>query len=657
MEYFNNTLCITGAELMQHIPKGTYDAMVARKQLNVVRRGCYGTPALIEFDSIPLRYKNLFQNVDQEKKGVTPFRECIKQDHKAIEFYSNYTLANGRMLEIKHQTQYATDAAVLNALHTIYTTQRDARKALSGNMRLFWSKALQGIELVREQFGHALPKSEAKLRAKYKEYITLGYEALISKKFCNDNSRKVNEMLEHLILSLYTMPNKPFGSDIQQDYLKFLAGKLHVVDQKTGEIFNHQDFFKNGKPLEISRRTALNYINQPLNAAIVSKVRSGAHHFNTKVRPHHHRSTVKHSFSQVSMDDRHLPRKSNEGTVIAYYAMDVKSECFIGYSYSLNKDSGLFINCLRNMFQNIERHALPMPLELEVENHLVNSFFDDLRQMFPFLKICKPGNSQDKFAETGIRLKKYTVEKKTQTKIGRFYSKLDSCRVDFDKINDEFVEKKYSFNQLVADDIETIREFNNMPHSKHPGKTRWQVLLENLNPMANPVFKPMIYKFIGDHTTTSIVRNQYVTVQYEKYTLPSVEILGRLLPNNYTVDAYYLKDAEGVIEEVYLYQNNQYLCTASKIEKHSRTQAEWTERDPIAFKKQSDYVAEFDQITKSGKKKLAKTVLIPLERTQKALSQEVVVVKDVKVTEGNYLEALIGQYDKTEYENRAEKSI
>ena len=113
------------------------------------------------------------------------------------------------------------------------------------------------------------------------------------------------------------------------------------------------------------------------------------------------------------MDDRDLPRKMLNGKrVKAYYAYDVKSGCVIGAAYSKTKDEELFLDCLRDMFRNITKNGWGIPGEVEVENHLVNKFFDDLAVMFPNVKICIPGNHREKRAEHLNRAKKYTTEKK-----------------------------------------------------------------------------------------------------------------------------------------------------------------------------------------------------------------------------------------------------
>ena len=648
MQYLGNILCITGSELLKVVSEPMYKALKARKQMNVVQRACYGKPALIEFASLPARYKELFK----EPTTGSTFKDKVKADPAAVEFYSHYVLADGRVLDTKYQRQYAADAAVLNALREIYNDMKDARKALSAGVRGFWAKALEAVEESRTELGHNLPGSEAKLKVKYKEYCDNGYAALVSKKFCNDNSRKVSSSIERMLMSLYVMPNKPFGVDVLSMYQSFMSGLLEVADSKTGELFKPSDFYLNGKPIEISKSTVWNYLNQPDNRSTVDSKRSGQFQFNSIHRPHHHRTAPQFSFSKISMDDRDLPRKLIGGTrVKAYYAYDVTSGCVIGRSYSRNKDEALFIDCMQDMFRLIDREGFGMPLEVEVENHLVSKFFDDLAVMFPFVRICNPGNSQEKHAEHLNRAKKYGTEKQQQNGIGRWWAKSEAYRVDQDKVNDAFTEKAFTYERLVADDLAAVADFNNQMHpkqKKYPGKTRWQVLQENMNPNTAKVAKPVVYKAIGECTTTSITRNQYVRVQYTDYQLPSPAIINRLLPGNYNVEAYYMADSEGMIGEVYLYQNGTYLCKAEKIEQYNTAKAEWTDNDGTAYTNQAKYVSEFDKRKKEARKSLINVSIENPEVMKEAIKQEVKIVKPV-APETDDIAALLSNYNPAEY--------
>lgn len=665
MLYYNDILCISGKDLIITkdnpnglIPEGTYKSYQYHNKINVIVPG-KGRSALIEYDSLPQRVKDLvitkFGNPKEQATSNT-FLDKIEIDSKAITFYSNYKLADGRFLPEATQKQYCANANVLNTIKVIKAEAIKARKSLGAGLPKFWAKALIAINNIRVETGHDLPANEIALKRKFLKYEEEGYDGLISGKYCNDNSRKVTADLERLIMSLYSMPNKPFSADVHTMYHLFLNGKIEVTCKNTGEIFNPSDFIKNDEPLKLGVTTVWNYINQPNNRVIVDKSRSGAHRFNSTHRPHHHRHAPEFSFSKISMDDRDLPRKCVNGKWLkAYYSYDVASGCVIGYSFSMDKDEALFLECMRNMFRLIQKEGFGMPLEVEVENHLVNKFFDDLAVMFPFVRICNPGNSQEKRAEHFNKAKKYGIEKKLQNGIGRWWAKGEAYTTDRDKINDEFVEKSYTQERLIADDIEAIKQYNNALHpkqKKYPGKTRWQVLVENMNPNAAIINKAVVYKAVGEHTLTTINRNQYVTVQYCKYQIANVEVLDKLLPNNYTVNAYYLPDNDGIIDEVFLYQNGVFLCKASKIGTYSESKAEWTDKDKEAYTQQAKFVSEFDSHAKIGKKALSPLVIIESDILKQAIEKSADVV-EIKELKPESIEDILEDYNPDDYAQNA----
>ncbi len=644
LEYHDNILCIQGGWLHREgdiMSKANYDALVARDRLQVIRKGGGpGRPALIKYDTIPERFRKIIEAKvgDPYKKArFDDFERYIITDHHARAYFSQFKLPDGRNLPDEVINEYSANADMLNAVHRVITKRKGKRKALGGKTSHIWESVARTVEQLKNKYNHTLPSNPRRLRDRHKIYLEEGYHALIHKGYCNQHSRKVTTDMERLILSLYAMPNKPFASSVHDLYLQFLSGAIDVVDYDTGEIYDRNDFYnKDGSPVLVSESTIWNYINNPKNRVIVDKARSDGHEFTGKRRPHHHRHAPKFSLSKISMDDRDLPRPLPDGTrVKAYYAYDVTSGVVVGAAYSLRKDVDLFVDCMRDMFRFLDYHNMGIPMEVEVEHHLVNKFQDDLMragEVFPFVRWCNAGNSQEKYAEVMNRVKKYGYEKKYQDGIGRFYSKLEANRPKQEKTWDDdgmkVKQKSYSFEQLVADDRFTIDKFNN---SKHPDDktyykmSRMDVLKRNQNPDVTQPNRAQLLKYIGYHTETSVRRSQYVTVQYEKYQLPSPDILERLKPNNYKVDAYYLEDDNG-IEEVYLYQDGRFICKADKIKTYNTATAEQTDEDREAYTQQSKYVSQFDKLAKEGKKGLGKLSVI--EKEEEPTEVEVETIPD-----------------------------
>lgn len=593
-----------------------YKKLAAKEKINVVRSGRgLGGYVLVEIATMPLRFQERIKlKYGDMKEDV--IRNWLGShyhiDAKAREFYTRFRFDNGDTLPPEHIQEYTVNASVIEAVMRAMEDATFMRKAMKAGP-VNWGELAGAISYYQAEFGHTLPVSSNRFKKRVNDFKANGYESLISRKFMNQNRRKVTYDIERLLLSIDAQPEQPFNTTVWEQYNLFVQGELELYDPETGEVLNPADFTdKDGNPLVLSPATVANYLNNPKNKALRGKLHMSQWDFNNAYRPYHLRSIGEYSLSKVSLDDRDLPRPMKDGNrVKAYYAYDVVSGAVVGYAYNRYKTTELFLDCMRNMFQTLDRNGMYIPAELEVEHHLVSDFADGLMQagtVFPLIRWCNPGNSREKRAEHKNREKKYGVEKRTQVGIGRWYAKLEANRPKEEKVYDEknntYKVKTYSYEELVADDIRAIETFNAQPHpnqKRYPGMSRWDVLCAHQNPNLAPWDKAVLYRFIGQHTETTIRQNTYCTVMYNQYGLPSPEIIEKLEPRNYKVDAYYLPDADGIINEVYIYQNGRYIATCKPVARYNENTAEQTEYDKAAYTEQSKYVAQFDKMMKDGK--------------------------------------------------------
>lgn len=593
-----------------------YKKLAAKEKINVVRSGRgLGGYVLVEIATMPLRFQERIKlKYGDMKEDV--IRNWLGShyhiDAKAREFYTRFRFDNGDTLPPEHIQEYTVNASVIEAVMRAMEDATFMRKAMKAGP-VNWGELAGAISYYQAEFGHTLPVSSNRFKKRVNDFKANGYESLISRKFMNQNRRKVTYDIERLLLSIDAQPEQPFNTTVWEQYNLFVQGELELYDPETGEVLNPADFTdKDGNPLVLSPATVANYLNNPKNKALRAKLHMSQWDFNNAYRPYHLRSIGEFSLSKVSLDDRDLPRPMKDGNrVKAYYAYDVVSGAVVGYAYNRYKTTELFLDCMRNMFQTLDRNGMYIPAELEVEHHLVSDFADGLMQagtVFPLIRWCNPGNSREKRAEHKNREKKYGVEKRTQVGIGRWWAKLEANRPKEEKVYDEknntYKVKTYSYEELVADDIRAIQTFNAQPHpnqKRYPGMSRWDVLCAHQNPNLAPWDKAVLYRFIGQHTETTIRQNTYCTVMYNQYGLPSPEIIEKLEPRNYKVDAYYLPDADGTINEVYIYQNGRYIATCKPVARYNENTAEQTEYDKAAYTEQSKYVAQFDKMMKDGK--------------------------------------------------------
>ena len=603
-------------ELAPILSVPNYKKLAAKKEINVVRPGKgLGSYALVEIATMPLRFQERIKlKYGDMKEDV--IRNWLGShyhiDAKARDFYTRFRFDNGDTLPPEHIQEYTVNASVIEAVMRAMEDATFMRKAMKAGP-VNWGELAGAISYYQAEFGHTLPVSSNRFKKRVNDFKANGYESLISRKFMNQNRRKVTYDIERLLLSIDAQPEQPFNTTVWEQYNLFVQGELELYDPETGKVLNPADFTdKDGNPLVLSPATVANYLNNPKNKALRGKLHMSQWDFNNAYRPYHLRSIGEYSLSKVSLDDRDLPRPMKDGNrVKAYYAYDVVSGAVVGYAYNRYKTTELFLDCMRNMFQTLDRNGMYIPAELEVEHHLVSDFADGLMQagtVFPLIRWCNPGNSREKRAEHKNREKKYGVEKRTQVGIGRWYAKLEANRPKEEKVYDEknntYKVKTYSYEELVADDIRAIQTFNAQPHpnqKRYPGMSRWDVLCAHQNPNLAPWDKAVLYRFIGQHTGTTIRQNTYCTVMYNQYGLPSPEIIEKLEPRNYKVDAYYLPDADGTINEVYIYQNGRYIATCKPVARYNENTAEQTEYDKAAYTEQSKYVAQFDKMMKDGK--------------------------------------------------------
>jgi len=609
----------------------SYFKNVKRGKLNKIRYGGGGHPALIEYDSMPLKLKDkVVELIGNPYKAVkyNQFRVLLVPDRVAITFFSNYKKPNGHYLRTETAKQYHQNAMFLNALHIVSQNATARRKTLGGRRVGIWKNLTKITAELKDEFGHSLPGAEFRLRNVYKKYRDNSYISLIHGNTGNSNSRKVTEMLERLILAIYVRDNKPYPNMVNDTYMRFLSGTDTLFDKATGEVFDRSNFVnKKGEFITISDSVIRDYINAPKNRPVLDSLRNDFHYYNNKQRPHYHRHSPNFSGSKISLDDRDLPRvysKNSKGKlttsrVKTYYAYDVVSHALIGVAYSKKKDAELFLDCLRNMFQFLHRNNVGMPMEMEVEHHLVSKYKNDLMksgELFSHVHFCAAGNSQEKRAEHFNKEKKYGFEKRYHDGVGRFYLSeanrpKQSKRWDDDGMHAYF--KKHTFEELVADDLWIQEQYNNGLHpnqTKYKGQSRMQVFLDNLNQDMVKYSEAKVAKFVGLSVKTSIRRNQYVVAFRDKFVLPTPEVMAFLKPNNKSVTAFGLPNENGIINQVHLYQDENFIASCKQLQTYNEAIAERTEIDNEIRTEQAKYISKYDKMVRDARKKLQKIEII-----------------------------------------------
>ena len=616
IEYYNDKLCIPSKELIERglLSEPNYKQMSARKKFNVIRSGKgLGRYALVAVDSLPQEMKEVvkswYPNIE-----VTRLVQWIKEnylyDRNAYAFYSDESQCGVKLSE-KHIAEYTNNASVIQCAISLYNNAK-AQHQVMGE-RYDWEMMSDCLELIKQEFAHTLPSSIIRFRKKVNEFKKQGYACLISGKFGNQNTRRVDYKTEQLILGLAIQSNQPFAKQVYEMYISFVCGEIEAFDPQTGELFNPDDFTnKKGEAKTLSEATINFYMNKPKNKLLIEHALKSWTNFYHENAPHVHRHNSEFSLSKVSFDDRDLPRKLKDTKIRpkAYYAYDVQSGCVIGFAYNRYKTTDIVIDCFRSMFRLLDRHGWGTPAQVEVENHLMSQWKDSFLKagvIFPFVRFCAPQNSQEKYAEPMNGAKKKRIEHRNHLGIGRFYGKgkwrTESKKIS-DDTNDLYEDKEYySWEQLITEDAHDVMEWNNSLHpnqKKFKGMTRWEVFVSHINPTLQPINKALLARYIGEHTETSIRRNSYCRVDYKDWWLSDTSILEKLAPNNMKVDAYWIPDEEGKYDEVFIYQNGMLIDTLENVGTFNTADVEQTEEDKAIFLKQQKKIASFNRYVKDN---------------------------------------------------------
>ena len=198
METINGTICISHAELTGRIiTTANLNALVRKNQVKQMRKGGSGRTALYAVESLPLKWRTeVYKRYPdlQEQADSREFIDTVEPDGKALSFYQDYKLSDGRNLPDDKVLEYASNAAIMNAFRRRWEAHVSKRQRSGKRTTLakeFWSRAAAALPRLADHFPHSLPGSPRRLQMKFAEYVSSGYECFISGKFLNGNAGKV----------------------------------------------------------------------------------------------------------------------------------------------------------------------------------------------------------------------------------------------------------------------------------------------------------------------------------------------------------------------------------------------------------------------------------------------------------------------------------
>lgn len=516
MEWFGNIIAVTMHDLTRSddgeavMTKAAYDWNVTKKNFNILRSGkgpgCY---ALIEYRSLPERFRIRFEEKYGDPEKTMRQEELpLAADTEAQKYYHGHLLPNGEHLPEGKQKEYTLNARVLNALREMLETQKTMRRAYGNHTPVIWSNIFKAAEELRGTYGHTLPKSEARLRDKLREYTKEGYGCLVSGKFCNANTVKITKAAGRQIVALrrcrvpvYTTKQlfEEFNRIAERRGWKPLASQSSLVqylerpevkplwyDAVYGELAAKQLLARRNKTEMPTMRDSLWYGD----------------------------GTKLNLFYKAVENGRMVVR-----SVQVYEVIDAYSEMLLGYAVS---DTENFDAQCRAFRMAIETAGCK-PYEIVTDNQ--GGQRSKIAQRF-FANICRvnrptaPYNGPSKSIESAFgRFQSQVLHEDWRFTGGNMSSK------EAWKINREFLEANkeslFTYEEMLAAYAEARNKWNAMSHPACAEKTREEMYRTSVNPEADPVSElDMIDLFWLTTESSSIFTADGITIQYRnrKYT-------------------------------------------------------------------------------------------------------------------------------------------
>ena len=619
-EFWNNLLVVKESELVPTFYKSlnSLEAQVSKhKKLgygikSVQRGGGPNTHLLIDFDSL---YPHMKEYLGDPRKGRHILERYYRTDKETINFYTEYKFNDGSYIDDYLQQRYITNASMIKALLALKEDRIREIITKSGKVKNIYgallSDAMSFNPVLKKKYNyeHTLPESEKRFREALEKFAKNSYITVISGKQKNVNAKKMNDKIIQLLNNMFSgQTHKPTYAEVSGQYEGYLNGYVTIINDETAEEYNPKEY----KP--ISESTIQAYLSQWENKIGNEAKRSGDRQkLMSKFSPYFKLEMPKYSGSIVSIDDRQPPFEYEKGKRMWFYnAIDLGSEAFTCWVYGKTKE-GIILEFYRQLVRNHNEWGLNLPAELECESSLNSSFKDTfLRDGYMFENVRIEANSaRSKRIEAFFKPLRYGLEKKREGWLARPFALSESNQ------SGNKPQPIIPYNDIIIGCLKDIETWNNMPHSVHTNKTRWEVFIENQHPNIKPTNYKAILPYLGYKTQTSCHVGQ-IKLQGNDYILGdngsiyTGEKLIQLMTNveGENVDIYWIDDNEGKVFKALVYMGNQYICEALSKPETTRAKIERTEESEKNRELMSRYKATVDGFMSSQKCKLDNVTII-----------------------------------------------
>lgn len=461
MEYYKKTLCVTHEELTSGddpvIRSDTLRQNVHRGNVQSAHRGGgEGGYALYIYSSLPDKYQKRFvaKYGDPEQKLIREMiMSKVKKDENAELFFEEYRYdKNGEQVPLPEriQAEYVWNASVLNALISELDTLRPKRNMLGGS-RNVWETLLARVEEWRGEYAHTLPGSEGRLKSLVNQYRPQNYAVLVSGKYGNSNTLKIEEEAGRYLVAL-KRSRVPVYTDMQ-----------------IFEEYNRVAPERGWKPLK-SPRSLREWLNSPR----IEPLWYDAVHGEMKA---HQRYGRKHKTELPSRRDSlwygdgtklNLYYKDEHGnvrTIGVYEVMDAYSEVLLGFHISENENYEAQYHAYRMALQTSGHKPYELVHDNQGGHKKLERVSDGLLAKISHIhRPTAPYSGQSKTIESAFG----RFQSQVLHKDWRFTGQNITTKKASSRPNLEFIEankdKLYTLAELKAKYVEARREWNEMKH-------------------------------------------------------------------------------------------------------------------------------------------------------------------------------------------------
>lgn len=597
IEYYNNILCVEAGWLYGDgdvMTMNNYRNLHRRNHIDVVRRGCKGVTALVRYDTIPTRFKNIIVEViggdPYQYCKQSSFKDLVLFDTNADEYFRAFRKEDGTGLGEKTIHKYNTKASILNALHKLHNDNKLKRRSMGGTAnKNFWKQAVTFIhELPLSLYPHDFGQNPVSLKRVYQKYMEEGLPSIIHKSFNNKNSEKINNDAQIWVIARWS--NR--------------VHKCATTEQLLRE-YNHEAIEKGWKELNHSKT-----LHAFLNREDIKQFWWGHRYGDAAAKEKY---TFQHSTALPTMRDSlwysdgtkmnyfYLSDEGKVETCMVYEVIDAYSEVLLGYHISKTENYEAQYHAYK-MAANRSGHK---PYQIGFDGQGGH-------------KKLEAGDFFSKITKLAIKTAPYNGRSKT---IESAFNRLQNQFLKQDwfftgmNITAHSIESKANREMVLANknELPTLNEvkkvyakrreeWNNAPHPK-TGEPRLQMYLNSKNPESPAItLEDMVDMFwmLRDKSVTLSMygltfqenKTKYTYIKYDNDRMPDIAWMRANVDKKF-----YVKFDPSDMDLIYVYQQGNSglefvteMETKVQIHRGKQEQEEWEASYIDAIKQKNNLV-------------------------------------------------------------------